>query len=111
MNMNANMNVNMNVNMNANSNSVTFIIKQSKKTNYIYNLYCIDNNNKIKKYSVARIDSISKKEFIEKELLSCKKHLFIECIYSSEFKKWIPQKVSSQDKLAQIKQIQYIENK
>ena len=35
----------------------------------------------------------------------------IELKRNSEFKKWIPQKVSSQDKLAQIKQIQYIENK
>lgn len=89
----------------------TFIIKHSKKTNYIYNLYCINDNNKIKKYSIARIDNIDKKNFIEKALLSCGKHLFVECDYSSEFKKWIPQKISSQDKLSNIQSIQKIETK
>ena len=91
------------------SNMRTFIIKHSKKTNYIYNLYCIDNNNKIKKYAIARIDSIDKKNFIENKLASCKKHLFVTCSYSPEFSKWIPQSISTQEALSRIQDIQTME--
>ena len=91
------------------SNMRTFIIKHSKKTNYIYNLYCIDNNNRIKKYAIARIDSIDKKNFIENKLASCKKHLFVTCSYSPEFSKWIPQSISTQEALSRIQDIQTME--
>ena len=87
----------------------TFIIKPSKQTNYIYNLYAINTDSKIKKYSVARIDNIDKKIFIEQNLSSCKKHLFVECIYSKEFTKWIPQTISTQDKLSTMSDVQMYE--
>ena len=90
----------------ADYSNATFIIKHSKQTNYIYNLYCIDHNNKIKKYSIARIDSIDKKQYIEQQLAACTKHLFVECIYSREFNKWIPQTVTTQDKLSHIQDVQ-----
>lgn len=88
----------------------TFIIKPSKQTDYIYNLYAINSEGKIKKYSVARIDTIEKKIFIEQNLSSCKKHLFVECTYSKEFKKWMPQKISTQDKLSTMSDVQKYES-
>ena len=83
----------------------TFIIKPSKRTLYIYNLYAIDDNHKIKKHSIARIDTIEKKGWIEHELSKCSKHLFVECLYAEAFGKWVPQRVSSQDKLSNMRDI------
>ena len=88
----------------------TFIIKPSKQTKYIYNLYAINTEGKIKKYSVARIDNIAKKDLIEHELATCKKHLFVECSYSKKFKKWIPQTVSTQDRLSTTSEVQRYES-
>ena len=93
------------------SGLVTFIIKPSKQTNYIYNLYAINDEGKIKKYSVARIDTIDKKTFIEKNIQACKKHLFVTCSYSKEFKKWVPQTISTQDKLSRMCDVQKYEIK
>lgn len=91
------------------SSEITFIIKQSKKTDYIYNLYAIDNTNKIKKYSIARIDTIDKKKYIENELSKCSTHLFVKCTYSKKFSKWVPQTVSTQDALSKMSDIVLLE--
>ena len=88
----------------------TFVIKPSKQTDYIYNLYAINSEGKIKKYSVARIDTIDKKTFIEQNIQACKKHLFVTCSYSKEFKKWIPQTVSTQDLLSRMSDAQKYES-
>ena len=88
----------------------TFIIKPSKQTDYIYNLYAMNSEGKIKKYSVARIDTIDKKTFIEKNIQACTKHLFVTCSYSKEFKKWVPQKISTQDKLSRMSDAQKYES-
>ena len=88
----------------------TFIIKSSKQTEYIYNLYAINTDGKIKKYSIARIDTIQKKEFIEKNIQACTKHLFVTCSYSKEFKKWVPQTVSTQDLLSRMSDVQRYES-
>ena len=88
----------------------TFIIKPSKQTDYIYNLYAMNSEGKIKKYSVARIDTIDKKTFIEKNIQACKKHLFVTCSYSKEFKKWVPQTVSTQDLLSRMSDVQRYES-
>ena len=104
-------NININTNTHTHTNGLaTFIIKPSKQTNYIFNLYAINSEGKIKKYSVARIDTIDKKTFIEKNIQACKKHLFVTCSYSKEFKKWIPQKISTQDTLSRMSDVQRYES-
>jgi hypothetical protein len=36
--------------------------------------------------------------------------LFVTCSYSKEFKKWIPQKISTQDKLSIMSDVQKYES-
>lgn len=84
-------------------NQTVFQIRKSNLPD-IYNLYVVHNEN-LEKHSIARVDTIECSQFL-KNTFEKKDSISVECKYSKQFKKWIPQKEVS----APISTKQYIDS-
>lgn len=73
---------------------ITFTF-QTTKTKFpnIYNLYCLKNN-KLRKYSIAKIDTLECSKFMKDLFSKDKKQYLIECYYYKDFNKWVPKCIS-----------------
>lgn len=68
-----------------------FLVKITKLPN-IYKLY-INKNDKITKYSIAKIDTLEKAEYM-RTIFKHKKEYIMECYYYKDFLKWVPVTIS-----------------
>jgi len=66
---------------------INFMIRKTDKSD-IYNLYCLEND-EIKKYGIAWIDSLRTSKKIAKNFKQ-KDSFNIQCVYSKEMEKWRP---------------------
>ena len=85
------------------NHTYTFKVESTRFPN-IYKLYCLKNN-KLSKFSIAKIDTIECAKFM-KDLFSTMKDIYlIECYYYKDFNKWVPKCEShkSIDSYIQIK--------
>lgn len=71
----------------ANKEFITFMIRKTDKSD-VYNLYCLDNE-EIKKYGIAWINSLKMSKKIAKNFRQ-KDSYNINCKYSAEMEKWYP---------------------
>ena len=86
----------------------------------IYELYCMNTNNNIEKYSFASVPDLETSNFLKNIIgennsediytrFENKKAVFVECNYHKNFKKWIPfKKIDGMDNINTINQIQII---
>lgn len=81
-------NIETNNNSNNNTTMYNFEIELTEKPN-IYYLYC-DKNNKRFKHSIARIDTLECSNMLREKFKKKKKNIYVSCLYSIEYKKWIP---------------------
>ena len=73
----------------------SFEVTKTKFPN-VYNLYCVKND-KLFKFSIAKIDTIECSKFM-RDLFSTKKtHYIIECYYYKDFNKWVPKCISNKN--------------
>jgi hypothetical protein len=70
-----------------NKDFITFMIRKTDKSD-IYNLYCLDNE-EIKKYGIAWINSLKMSKKISKNFKQ-KDSYNVNCKYSKEMEKWYP---------------------
>ena len=86
----------------------TFLVKLTKLPN-IYKLY-INKNNKIVRYSIAKIDTLENAEYM-RNIFKEKKEYFMECYYYKDFSKWVPNAISKNKNISDYKVISnYIQN-
>ena len=76
---------------------ITFTF-QTTKTKFpnIYNLYCLKNN-KLRKFSIAKIDTLECSKFMRDLFSTEKKQYLIECYYYKDFNKWVPKCISKKN--------------
>lgn len=79
--------------INKSNNLFIFEIRKSNLAG-IFTLFCFKDK-ELKKYSIARIDTLECSEFVN-NLLKDKDSEIVECIYNKNFKKWIPIKKSKE---------------
>ena len=91
-----------------NNEVFVFEIKKTDLPN-IFILYCNKNNTKTK-HSIARIDTLECLDLVNTVLKKSKS--YVKCIYSQDYKKWIPTEISTKKYLDEYDIIQnYIDNK
>jgi len=73
--------------------SITFMIRKTEKSD-IYNLYCLENED-IKKYGLAWIDSLRTSKKIAKHFKS-KDSYNVKCSYSPKMEKWYPTDITEE---------------
>lgn len=88
------------------NNTFTFKVESTVFPN-IYKLYCLKNN-KLSKFSIAKIDTIECAEFMKDLFLEKKDIYLIECYYYKDFNKWVPKCKSNKPINSYIQIKQYI---
>ena len=79
-----------------------FLVKHTNLPN-IYKLY-VNNNNIIKKHSIAKIDTLECADYMRK-IFKDKHEYIMECYYYKDFSKWVPIHISKYNEISNSKNI------